>query len=236
MTYIEADNNSYVMYVANHGAGTPLPPVASDDYENEVAEYNRRYVLPEEAEEITHRLKISSVAPILERDGECVIYSSCLENGEIRDKKMRFSYYDQERNIWLMTRTDVTAVGQEKRQKKLLKDALDAATLANRAKSEFLSRMSHDIRTPMNAIIGMTAIAEAHLDQPERVEDCLTKITTASKLLLGLINEVLDMSKIESGNIVLSEEALNLSDLVQGLISMIQPSIKSKRQRFDPFL
>lgn len=236
VTYIEADNNSYVMYIANHAAGTPLPPVASDDYENEVAEYNRKYVVPEEADEVTERLKLAHVGPILERDGEYVIFASCLENGVIRDKKMRFSYYDKARNIWLMTRTDVTEVGEEKRQKKLLKDALDAATLANRAKSEFLSRMSHDIRTPMNAIIGMTAIAEAHLDQPERIEDCLTKITTASKLLLGLINEVLDMSKIESGNIVLSEEEIKLPDLVQGIVSMVQPAIKSKQQHFEVHL
>lgn len=236
VTYIEADNNSYVMYIANHATGTPLPPVASDDYETEVAEYNRKYVLPEEADEITRKLSLGYVGPILERDGECVIFSSCLENGEVRDKKLRFSYYDKTRNIWLMTRTDVTEVGEEKRQKELLKDALDAATLANRAKSEFLSRMSHDIRTPMNAIIGMTAIAETHLNQPERIEDCLMKITTASKLLLGLINEVLDMSKIESGSIVLSEDELGLPDLVQGIVAMVQPAIKSKNQRFEVHL
>lgn len=236
VNYIEADNNSYVRYIANAATGTPLPPLASDDYENEVAEYNRQYVVPEEAEEVTRKLSLAYVGPILERDGECVLYCTCLENGEKRHKKLRFSYYDRARNIWLLTRTDVTEVGVEKRQKELLKDALEAATLANRAKSEFLSRMSHDIRTPMNAIIGMTAIAEAHLHQPERVEDCLGKITTASKLLLGLINEVLDMSKIESGSIVLSEEELSLPDLVQGVVAMVQPAIKSKRQRFEVHL
>ena len=175
MTYIEADNNSYVMYIANHAAGTPLPPVASDDYENEVAEYNRKYVVPEEADEVTEQLKLSHIGPILERDGEYVIFASCLENGVIRDKKMRFSYYDKARNIWLMTRTDVTEVGEEKRQKKLLKDALDAATLANRAKSEFLSRMSHDIRTPMNAAISMTEIAKLYLDDAGYVKDAWTR-------------------------------------------------------------
>lgn len=233
VTYIEADNNSYVRYFANAVTGTPQPPVASDDYESEVAAYNRQYVVPEEAEELTRKLSLAYVGPILERDGECVLYCTCLENGEKRQKKLRFSYYDRACNIWLLTRTDVTEVGVEKRQKELLKDALEQATMANRAKSEFLSRMSHDIRTPMNAIIGMTAIAEAHLQQPERVEDCLTKITTASKLLLGLINEVLDMSKIESGSIVLSEEELSLPDLVHGVVTMMQPAIKSKRQRFE---
>ena len=149
-----------------------------------------------EAEELTKRLSIAHVGPILAQQGEYVLYCTCSENGRLRDKKLRFSYFDRAQNIWLLTRTDITEIGEEKRQKKLLKDALDAATMANRAKSDFLSRMSHDIRTPMNAIIGMTAIAGAHIDQPQRVADCLSKITSSSKLLLGLINEVLDLSLI----------------------------------------
>ena len=73
------------------------------------------------------------------------------------------------------------------------------AESANKAKSEFLSNMSHDIRTPMNAIVGMTAIATANIDNKQQVQNCLKKITMSSKHLLGLINDVLDMSKIESG-------------------------------------
>jgi signal transduction histidine kinase/DNA-binding response OmpR family regulator len=117
-------------------------------------------------------------------------------------------------------------VEEEKRQKKLLQEALAQAEAANRAKSSFLSNMSHDIRTPMNGIIGMTAIAGTHLNEPDRVADCLQKITTASKHLLGLINEVLDMSKIESGKIDLCEEEFNLSDLIENLLTMIKPQMK----------
>ena len=95
--------------------------------------------------------------------------------------------------------TDVTELREMQKklteQTKALQNALEAAEEANRAKSDFLSRMSHDIRTPMNAIMGMTAIASSHLDNPERIEDCLGKISVSSKLLLNLINEVLDMSK-----------------------------------------
>ena len=104
--------------------------------------------------------------------------------------------------------------------------ALNAAQVANQAKSTFLSRMSHDIRTPMNAIIGLTAIAASCADDPDRVIDCLGKITSSSKLLLSLINEVLDMSKIESGRIVLSEEDFLLDSLFKDVISMIQPDLK----------
>lgn len=106
-------------------------------------------------------------------------------------------------------------------------DAYYAANAANAAKSEFLANMSHDIRTPMNGIIGMTAIAATHLDDREKVQDCLQKITVASKHLLSLINEVLDMSKIESGKVDLAEEEFNLSELVDNLLTMVRPEIKA---------
>ena len=103
---------------------------------------------------------------------------------------------------------------------------------ASCAKSDFLSRMSHDIRTPMNAIMGMTAIAASHIDSPCRVQDCLEKISVSSKLLLSIINEVLDMSKVESGRFVLAEEEVDLAELVQGVVTMLQPEIASKHLKF----
>ena len=90
--------------------------------------------------------------------------------------------------------------------------------------------MSHDIRTPLNGIIGMTAIAGAHMDDPSRVQDCLMKITSSGKHLLALINEVLDMAKIESGEIHLNEELLDLSALVDDLITMNKPQSDAKQQ------
>ncbi len=113
--------------------------------------------------------------------------------------------------------------------KAALEDAYEAVSRASAAKTKFLSSMSHDIRTPMNAIVGMTAIAGTHLDDPERVADCLGKITVSSKHLLGLINEVLDMSKIESGKVDLSEEEFNLPDLIDNLLTMSKPQIEAKR-------
>ena len=110
--------------------------------------------------------------------------------------------------------------------RRALKDAFDAANKASQAKTDFLSNMSHDIRTPMNAIVGMTAIAGANIGNQERVLDCLSKITQSSRHLLGLINEVLDMSRIESGKIALNEEEFNLSDLVDNLVTLTKPSIE----------
>jgi len=107
------------------------------------------------------------------------------------------------------------------------------AEKASRSKGEFLSNMSHDIRTPMNAIVGMTAIATAHIDDPQQVKNCLKKITMSSRHLLGLINDVLDMSKIESGRMTLNEELVSLREVMDSIVSIVQPQIKAKHQKFN---
>lgn len=111
---------------------------------------------------------------------------------------------------------------------KALRDAYFSARRADNAKTDFLSRMSHDIRTPMNAIIGMTAIAESHMDDREKVSDCLEKISVSGNYLLSLINDVLDMSKIESGKFTLTEENISLSPFLNGLMEMELPSAREK--------
>ena len=104
-----------------------------------------------------------------------------------------------------------------KRQQKILQDALLVAQKANDAKRDFLSRMSHEIRTPMNAIIGMSAVAFNYLDDKKRTADCLSKITFSSKHLLMLLNDVLDMSKIENGKLNIRQELFDLKNLVTSL-------------------
>lgn len=117
-----------------------------------------------------------------------------------------------------------------------LEKAKGEAIHANSAKSMFLSNMSHDIRTPMNAIVGMTEIAIKNISDIVRVEDCLNKIKLSSKHLLGLINDVLDMSKIESGKMTLSMDQLSLRDTMKDIVQIMQPQFKSKNQQFDIFI
>ena len=131
------------------------------------------------------------------------------------------------------TRNVDDLIKKERQQKMALKAAFDAAEAANKAKTTFLSNMSHDIRTPMNGIIGMTAIAAAHIDDKERVQDSLQKITQASKHLLSLINEVLDMSKIESGKVELIEEEFNISDLIEHLLAMTSTQIEEHNHQIS---
>ena len=111
--------------------------------------------------------------------------------------------------------------------------ARKAAENANLSKSQFLSNMSHDIRTPMNAIIGMTNIAVNHIEEPDKVKDCLKKIDMSGRLLVGLINDILDMSKIESGKMTLNNDTASVVDLMQNLIGIIQPTISKKNQIFN---
>ena len=130
----------------------------------------------------------------------------------------------------LLSVQDVTDVKErEIAQHNALQDAFNEAERASRAKTDFLNSMSHDIRTPMNSIMGLTAIASMYVNDPERVKDCLTKITTSSRHLLGLINEVLDMAKIESGNLGLSEEDFDLPETVESLLSIMTPQINDKK-------
>ena len=112
---------------------------------------------------------------------------------------------------------------------KALSDALVAAEHANRAKTVFLNNMSHDIRTPMNAIVGFTALAASHIDNKEQVQDYLGKISVSSQHLLSLINDVLDMSRIESGKVTIEETDVHLPDVIHGLRTIIQSNIVAKQ-------
>ena len=118
---------------------------------------------------------------------------------------------------------------QLEEQNRKLEIALQHEGAANRAKREFLFNMSHDIRTPMNAIIGFTSLAATHIDHKEQVLDYLKKISTSSQHLLSLINDVLDMSRIESGKVKIDEKAVHLPDLVHDVRSIIQPNVSAKR-------
>ena len=120
---------------------------------------------------------------------------------------------------------------REREQQEALAQALSAAQQANKAKTTFLNSMSHDIRTPMNAIVGFTALAQTHSDDQAQVQDYLSKISTSSMHLLSLINDILDMSRIESGTVKLQETEVHIPDLLHDLRIMIQNLIKAKNQK-----
>ena len=188
--------------------------------------YARKIVSDESREDFLQKLSPEKIR----QGNEAYSFTyEMLGEGGIRYTQVRVSFVqDKEGRLAVVigTRSVDDLIKKERQQELALQAAFDAAEAANRAKTEFLSNMSHDIRTPMNGIIGMTAIAAAHIDDRERVQDSLQKITRASKHLLSLINEVLDMSKIESGKVDLVEEEFNLSELVDNLLTITNPQIE----------
>ncbi|MCI9568338.1 MAG: response regulator [Lachnospiraceae bacterium] len=153
-------------------------------------------------------------------------------DGEIKYfqlKIVRAGEWDESHGIVLGFHSVDGEVRREMEKKSLLEDALMQANRASRAKSVFLSNMSHDIRTPMNAIVGFTALALTHIDQQERVEEYLKKIMTSGNHLLSLINDVLDMSRIESGKMHLEEKQCRLPDILHELRNILQADIRAKQ-------
>ena len=207
-------------------------------YHNSCRKYFEQY--PEEYEKMAMAVE---QALLKGKSGYECICRMPRKDGSCSWIKVSGMFSDQKVNdipVIYATFIDVTeAVEQKELQQQLekrsqeLQAALQAAEVANREKSDFLSRMSHDIRTPMNAIMGMTDIASAHIDTPEKVQDCLRKISLSSQHLLGLINDVLDMSKIESGKMTLAEEVIELPEVMDTIVSIMQSSVKARQQQFD---
>lgn len=146
------------------------------------------------------------------------------EMGEV-SRAIRLELIPADLGQELAVLTDIT---KDKEIHKSLMEMMEAAKNASVAKNNFLSAMSHDLRTPINGIVGMTAIAAANIDDKNRVLDCLTKVSQSTEHLLGLINEVLDMSQIESGKIALASEPFNLAALLKNVLSINYPGIQQK--------
>ena len=150
----------------------------------------------------------------------------------VKDLEVSTVALGDDRELWILDTADNRRqhIAELERMNAALEEALRSAEAANQAKSSFLSNMSHDIRTPMNAIIGMTSIGLSHIDEKARVQDCLTKIKTASTHLMSLVNDVLDMSRIDSGRLTLSETLFSLSDLIHDIAVIIRPQAEQKKQ------
>jgi len=208
-------------------------PAAYDKFNTEFFHQNGIRLLDENAADCF------SCAGLIEKFGKGILNPEAEYYDPHADAYMRVSVFmheDKESShiYGLYMATNITAAKKKQEaEQQALQAAYEAANHASAAKSSFLANMSHDIRTPMNGIIGMTAIAEAHLDDRERVASCLSKIMVACKHLLGLLNEVLDMSKIESGKIELQNEEFSMPALVNDLITIVKPQIEAKHHKFS---
>ncbi len=179
------------------------------------AEFQRRFKPENILNGLKRRREISQEAKYMLTDGQYHWISTQIVSVE--------NPYSDDRLAILLSRRIDDQRYEEEQKRCALQSALENAKAASVAKSRFLSNMSHDIRTPMNAIVGMTAIAASHLEDRERVSECLKKISFSSQHLLSLINDILDMSKIESGKLSVKEEPFNLAELVSNVVELVRP-------------
>lgn len=212
-----------------------LSPLIIENY-NESMESILEFYAPEGGrEEVELAFSLKNMIKRLEEkpSGYDFVFPCRSEDG-LKYKQINVLWGDGNKKTVCMVRADVTDIlAAEHKTKNALEKALFLAEEANQAKSDFLSSMSHDIRTPMNAIMGMTALAIAHLDDVERVEECLRKISLSSRHLLTLINDVLDMSKIERSKITLNHVNISISDLVEQISSIMTPQVRDAGLHFE---
>jgi len=200
-----------------------------------LGQYIERCVHPDDREPLRRAISPEELAGTLSHKPICTVDYRTLCGGELQYfqmKAVRAGTWDDGRGVVLGFRNVDDETRQKMERTALLEDALTQANQASRAKSTFLSNMSHDIRTPMNAIVGFTSLALSHLDQREQVESYLKKILTSGSHLVSLINDVLDMSRIESGKMRLDEALCSLPDVLHSLRSIVQADVRSKQLDF----
>lgn len=194
--------------------------------------YVRNFVYEEDQEFVrTAFSREKMLAELSEKRVYYLNYRIC-NGGRIRYfqmKAVRAGSWNESRGVVLGFRNIDEETRNEMERTRQLEDALSSAKKASKAKSVFLSNMSHDIRTPMNAIVGFTNLAIAHMDQQSQVEEYLEKIKSSGNHLLSLINDVLDMSHIESGKMHIEEKLCSLPEILDGLYNILQADVKAKQ-------
>ncbi len=202
-------------------------------YDKTYRQYVSERVYEEDREMMYEAMNLDTVLEVLSREKEYVSSYRISKEGEIHYYQFKYTLLPNSDYIIAGYQCIDDIVEEQKKQQELLSAALLSAEQSNSAKTTFLSSMSHDIRTPMNAIIGFTALAESHIDDKALVQDYLKKITTSSSHLLNLINDILDMSRIESGSVRLEKAPLHLPDIFADLSTIVNGQIASKMQSFN---
>lgn len=226
--------SSNFVYLYAHKRDTAIPSVNNNHFDSICEKFLREYGYAEDMEELVQSMQLKCILEKLETESTYMIEFSILElDGTIRRKEIRFSYIDRKEGLISISRRDIEDIAQaEKRKQEQLERALNIAEQASSAKGEFLARMSHEIRTPMNAIIGLLSLAEQEAENTGAVRDYLEKIKNSSRHLLNLINDVLDMSKIESGELCLHSDLCKFSEFAQEVSGVIRPLCEQRNIRY----
>ena len=206
-------------------------------YDESIKEYADVVVAPEDRKRFLEVTEFNALMEYFKNnDNECIIEYDVIVNGGRRRYQGKFTLSTQDpegAKIYVGVR-DTTLIEEERTEyNRKLMSALAQAEEANKGKSYFLFNMSHDIRTPLNAIIGYSELAKNHLDEKEVLDDYIYKIQTCGRQLLGLIGDVLDMAKIESGNLEISEKPCLCQDLMSDIMISVNESAKKKGLEFE---
>lgn len=203
-------------------------------YEKFLNQRIKKYVLSEYAEKISEKMQLENIKRQLEKNEVYICYATMQYRGEIFHKKFRFVYLDDKKETILLSQMDVTEqIEREEKKNDAVKIAVQEARKANESKSYFLSRMSHDMCTPLNAIIGMDMIAASHINETDKVMESLNSILYSSKNLLELVNEVLDVSNFERGKFSLNDAVFSWTKEIENIMQLIRPLADKKHLEFD---
>ncbi len=208
--------------------------IGQGDFDDRVRNRLPKVLVPSECEDVIKKFNVDSIVAKLEKkDIYFFTYSIIDDKHEVRRKKCQFSYLDESKSTILYCRSDITEMYQkEQEQLRQTEEALQIAEKANQAKSVFLSQMSHDIRTPMNTIINLTKLVREEIDDKEAVLADLKKIETSNQFLLSLVNDILDMSRIEQKKIELQPERYSYREFMDYIESTFVPLSKEKGIQF----
>jgi len=222
------------------GTDRELSSLNGSSYADVLKTAAANFVAEEDAESFLQNMDQAVILAELAKNPTYTVYNRRRQAAEhlpgrpLRRMKHDVFYLDSHRDTLVFLLTDVTAIFEQEREARdHLETALLAAQQASSAKSNFLSRMSHEIRTPLNAIIGMDTIAAQSMGDPQKAADCIAKIGISARYLLSLINDILDMSRIESGKMLLKNDSFTFQEFISGVNNIIYPQARAKGIEYE---
>lgn len=228
LALLDCQTEEYQTYANKTNPLATLPNFHSSNYKQEVADYAREFLVPEDVEQNIHDMSIANIRKQLSHQEFFISYASVRnKDGSISKKKLKFSYMDKNREKVLITSMDVTDIYErEQEQLKKIREA-------NNAKTEFLSHMSHDIRTPMNAIIGLSELAQDDVGNAQAMKTYVSNIRYAGKFLLGLVTDCLDFEKLAAHKMTLHNVPYPYQEFRSSILLMIEPLCRKKNIAFS---